>query len=406
MTSIQGLIVVCYAIIVAVWPIRLAVLEWILRRQRIVDARSPQFRQLVTPLVSVILPAKDEETYLALCLNSIRALTYPNIEILVVDDRSTDQTGAIALAIAATDPRVQVITIEELPEGWTGKTHALEFAAHRARGEWFLFLDADTQSSPESLAVMMEVARTHGAALVSVLPELRCETFWERVMQPLAAITLMQSFPLDAINNPESPVAFANGQYILIEASAYRAIGGHAAVRGRFVEDIAMAQRVKRMGRPIRVELVRGIVTCRMYASLGQIVRGWSRIFFDALERSPMRLALKLLDPLWFCQSGHLALLSSALMLATGGWGTFAWEIFGLSILHHVCMLLVFNKVYQASLVSTRWAAWFPLANFVIDWILIRALWMCLTGTVTWRGTSYPSSTGAQSFATRDKAPP
>ncbi len=93
-------------------------------------------------------------------------------------------------------------------------------------------------------------------------------------------------------------------------------------------------------------------------------------------------------------------------MLATGGWGTFAWEIFGLSILHHVCMLLVFNKVYQASLVSTRWAAWFPLANFVIDWILIRALWMCLTGTVTWRGTSYPSSTGAQSFATRDKAPP
>ena len=111
-----------------------------------------------------------------------------------------------------------------------------------ANGQWLLFLDADTLHAPESLEIMMEFARSHGAVLASLLPELRCETFWERVVQPLAAITLMQSFPLHAVNNDRSPLAFANGQYILIERTAYDAAGGHQGVRDRFVEDIAIAQ--------------------------------------------------------------------------------------------------------------------------------------------------------------------
>ena len=107
-------------------------------------------------------------------------------------------------------------------------------------------------------------------------------------MQPVAAITLMQSFPLHTVNNDRSPLAFANGQYILIERMAYEAAGGHHAVRDRFVEDIAIAERVKALGLPIRVALAREIVTCRMYASFGQVVRGWSRILYDALGRAPM----------------------------------------------------------------------------------------------------------------------
>ena len=125
------------------------------------------------------------------------------------------------------------------------------------------------------------------------------------MVQPVAAITLMQSFPLHTVNNDRSPLAFANGQYILIRRTAYDAIGGHEGVRDRFVEDIAIAKRVKRLGLPIRVALAQGIVSCRMYASFGQVVRGWSRIFYDALERSPWRVTLKLLDPIIFCQTGH-----------------------------------------------------------------------------------------------------
>src|SRR5262249_6971404 len=145
---------------------------------------------------------------------------------------------------------------------------------------------------------LMQYAHSHQAALVSVLPELRCETFWENIVQPLAGITLMQSFPLQLVNSARSPRAFANGQCILINREAYDAAGGHQAVRDRFVEDIGIAKRVKDLGFSIRVALAREVITCRMYSSLDQLVRGWSRIFYDSLERRAWRLGVKLLDPI------------------------------------------------------------------------------------------------------------
>jgi chlorobactene glucosyltransferase len=406
MTATQIAIIVVYAVIVAVWPIRLAVLEIILHRQQVLTPQSPHFDRPDPPLVSAILPAKDEETHLPDCLQSVRRQTYPNLEILVVDDRSTDRTGAIARDIAATDPRIRVLTIDELPEGWTGKTHALDSAARCARGDWLLFLDADTLHSPQSLGIMMEFARAHGAALVSLLPELRCETFWERVMQPLAAITLMQSFPLDAVNSVHSPLAFANGQYILINRTAYDAAGGHREVRDRFVEDIAIAQRVKALGLPIRVALARGIVSCRMYSSLKQLVVGWSRIYYDALERKPVRLALKLLDPIVFCQTGHLALAVSLVWLALDPGGKFARLLLCLGLVHHVLMFLVFLRVYRTSLPSSWWAVWYPVANLIADLILFRSLRMCFTGQVTWRGTDYGIASASPRLESREDSKP
>ncbi len=389
MTGTQVALLVAYAVIIAVWPIRLIVLAIIMRRQVVLTPRSARYARPNPPLVTAILPAKDEEAYVAECLLSLRRQTYPNLEILVVDDRSTDRTGEIAREIAAADPRVRVLTIDKLPPGWTGKTHALEHASCAANGQWLWFLDADTLHAPESLEIVMEFARSHGAVLASLLPELRCETFWERVVQPVAAITLMQSFPLHAVNNDRSPLAFANGQYILIERTAYDGAGGHQGVRNRFVEDIAIAQRVKALGLPIRVALARGIVSCRMYASFGQVVRGWSRILYDALGRNPWRVTLKLLDPAIFCQSGHLAIAVSLVLLALGKSTRFALLLFVLSVAHHFLMFLVFRRIFQAAVPRGRWAIWYPVANVVVDLILIRALRMCLTGKVTWRGTDY-----------------
>jgi chlorobactene glucosyltransferase len=389
MTGIQVALLVTYAIIIAVWPLRFLVLTIILRRQQALGPLSPQFNQTNPPLVTAILPARDEEVYLADCLQSIRRQAYPNLEILVVDDRSTDRTAEIAREIACADPRIRVLTIDSLPDGWTGKAHALEHGARFANGQWLLFLDADTLHAPESLGIMMEFARAQGAVLVSLLPELRCETFWERVVQPIAAITLMQSFPLQVVNNDRSPLAFANGQYILIERTAYDSAGGHQAVRDRFVEDIAIAERVKGLGLPIRVTLAHGIVSCRMYASFVQVVRGWSRIFYDALGRSPWRLAFKLFDPIIFCQTGHLALAVSVVLVACGQRGTFAISLLALSLAHHLFMYIVFRRIFQAAVSHSRWALWYPLANAVVDLILILALRMCLTGKVTWRGTDY-----------------
>jgi len=406
MTGIQTALLWAYAAIVAVWPIRLLVLEIVLRRQEALTPSSPRYDQPDPPLVSVILPAKDEEAYLAHCLQSVERLIYPHLEIIVVDDRSGDRTGEIAREIAAADPRIRVLTIDKLPPGWTGKTHALWFASQFARGQWLLYSDADTLHAPASLDIMMEYARTHQAALASLLPELRCETFWERIVQPLAGITLLQSFPLHEVHSDQSPRAFANGQYILIERAAYDSAGGHQAVRDRFVEDIALAERVKALGLPIRVALARGIVSCRMYASLAQLVLGWSRIFYDALGRSPVRLILKLLDPLFFCQSGHLALVASLILVALGRGGNFALCLLGCSLIHHFMMYLVFRRVFQASVNRRRWAAWYPLANLVIDLILIRAIRMSLTGKVTWRGTEYGVVAGPSGRATASSSTP
>src|SRR5262249_11518192 len=189
------------AALLRVWPIRHGGLSWPLRRIDLLTHRSPRFTQPNAPLVTAIVPAKDEESSLADCLASVCAQTYPNLEIIVIDDRSTDKTPEIARSFAESDSRVRVIAITDLPAGWTGKTTALQVASSEARGEWFWFLDADTRHAPENLAIVLEYARANNAALASLLPEMRCETFWEQVVQPLAGIVLIQSFPLFWVND-------------------------------------------------------------------------------------------------------------------------------------------------------------------------------------------------------------
>ena len=300
-------------------------------------------------------------------------------------------TGPAAIAgdFARADPRVRVITITDLPPGWTGKTHALQKAAEVARGDWFWFLDADTQFAPDNLLIVMEYARAHSAALASLLPEMRCETFWECVVQPLASIVLMQAFPLLLVNSERSSLAFANGQYILISRVAYEAAGGHRAVRDRFVEDIALAGRVKQLGFPIRVALARRLGSTRMYASLGQLAQGWSRILYDALGRSAWRILIRALDALVFSQSGHVALAAALWMLARGDAGPFPRWLLVMSLVHHLLAYTVMRRVYRLSVPRSRHVGWYPVGNLVLDWILLKAIWLCLTGRVNWRGTQY-----------------
>ena len=144
MSGTQVTLLWIYGAIIAVWPIRLIVLMVIIRRMEILTPRSPQYADLAPPLVSAILPAKDEELHLAGCLSSVCRQSYPNLEILVVNDRSTDRTEAIAREFASQDQRIRVLNIDHLPAGWTGKTHALHFATGEAGGRWLWFLDADT----------------------------------------------------------------------------------------------------------------------------------------------------------------------------------------------------------------------------------------------------------------------
>src|SRR4051794_13612787 len=153
MTSTQRTILGIYAALIAIWPIRHAVLTWAFPKLDYLNPRSPRFDAPDPPRVSAIIPAKDEEATIADCLASVRAQSYPDLEILVVDDRSDDRPPEIVRATAEGAPRVRLISIEAPPPGWTGKTHALHVAAGQAGGEWFWFLDADPRHEPESLAI-------------------------------------------------------------------------------------------------------------------------------------------------------------------------------------------------------------------------------------------------------------
>ena len=390
MTSTQLLILEIYAALIAIWPIRHLVLAWALPKLDYLTPRSPRYNQPDPPRVSAIIPAKDEQETIADCLTTVRAQSYPNLEILVVDDRSTDRTPEIVRAIAQSDPRVRLISIEDLPPGWTGKTHALHVAAGQAQGEWFWFVDADTRHEPDSLAIVLEYARSHDASLASLLPEMRCESFWESVAQPLLGIVLIQSYPLFWANDPTKKLAFANGQYILIRRDAYQLAGGHEGVRDKFVEDIYLARAVKGVGLSSRTAIAHGIGSTRMYTSLPQFIRGWSRILYDALGRNPWKLLLQGLDPLFFSQTAHVALVASLVMLALGRPpGAFPWWLLALSVAHHVLAYTCLKRLYVLTVPQTSHVAWYPLAGLVLDVILFRAIRMCLTGKVTWRGTAY-----------------
>ena len=383
-----------YAATIGMWVIRHVALSLIFRTVDFLTLRSPRISVAGLPRVTAIIPAKDEEATLADCLRSVCDQAYPELEILVANDRSTDRTAAIAAEFAAADPRVRLLNIEHLPAGWTGKTHALHVAAGQAGGEWLWFLDADTRHVPECLPIVMEYARREKAALASLLPEMRCGSFWEEVVQPLASVALVQSFPLFRVHNPKSRCYFANGQFILIRRDAYEACGGHEAVKDRLLEDIQLAGRVKALGLPIRVAMAMGISSTRMYTSLHQIVRGWARIFFDALDRRFGPVLWKALDPLIFSQPAHVAVVVAVVMLLVNGPSPFAWWLLALSVAHHLLAASVLYRLYRQIVAHPlRAALWYPLAGVVFDWIIVKALISCVTGRVTWRGTNYSATT-------------
>jgi hypothetical protein len=181
---------------------------------------------------------------------------------------------------------------------------------------------------------------------------------------------------------------------------AYVASGGHEAVRDRFVEDIYLAKKVKAAGLPIRVAVSTEISSTRMYTNLPQIVRGWSRILYDALGRRSLPLIGKVVEPLIFSQTGDVALIVSIAMLATGAAGPFGWWLLGLAIVHQILKTSVLYRMYKfSSPDAAAYALWYPLAGLVMDWVCARSIWMCLTGRVTWRGTAYgPRPENAPTF--------
>jgi chlorobactene glucosyltransferase len=256
-----------------------------------------------TPLVSVLIPARDEERGVEACLDSLSAQTYPRLEIIVIDDDSRDRTPEIVAAAAARDRRIRTRAVAGPPPGWTGKSFALVAGLDLARGAWLCFTDADTVHAPDAVRRAVGFAQASGTALLSLTSRQLTGSFWEKVVQPVVFGLLDRWFPLDRVNDPASPLAAANGIFILVRRDAYEAVGGHRAVAGEILEDVALARNVKRSGR--RIAFVDGadLVAARMYTGLRAIRLGWTKNLYALRGRRP-----------------GSALLSAAELLLTAVW--------------------------------------------------------------------------------------
>jgi len=225
------------------------------------------------PLISIIIPARNEEANLRSCLDSLVSQTGVSFEIIVVDDHSTDRTREIAESYAS----ARVLEAGPLPTGWTGKNNAVTTGAHAAHGSWFLFTDADTVHLPGSLARALREAEDHHADMLSYSPEQIAVTFWEMAVLPVVFAELARQYPPKKVSDPNSPEAAANGQYLLIRREAYEAIGGHAALASSILEDVALARAVKHSGRKIRFRYAADAVRTRMYRNFHQLREGWTK---------------------------------------------------------------------------------------------------------------------------------
>ena len=212
-------------------------------------------------------------------------------EVIVVDDESTDRTAAILGELASRVPKLKVLRAGELPAGWVGKNHAVAVGAAAASGDWLLFTDADTYHFPGAMKQALGDAAEHRAVLVSYSPEQEMETLWERALIPFVYCRLAAKFSFARVNDPALPDAAANGQFILLVREAYERAGGHGAIAGEVLEDVALARRVKAMGYGIYFTAPRSIVRTRMYRSFGAMWDGWTKNLYPLMGGRAMAVA-------------------------------------------------------------------------------------------------------------------
>src|SRR5713226_5714664 len=237
------------------------------------------------PIVSAIVPARNEEETITAAVESLAA--QPEIaEVLVVNDQSTDRTSDVLQSLTARFSKLWSFETGELPESWVGKNYALSKGAAAAKGHWLLFTDADAVHLPGSTGRALETAAKRDAAVVSYSPEQVMKTWWEKALIPFVYARLAQNFSYADVSDPSSPVAAANGQYLLIRRDAYEAIGGHRSVSGDVLEDVALARRAKQAGFRLYFAPGQGIARTRMYRSFAAMWQGWTKNLYRLLGGS------------------------------------------------------------------------------------------------------------------------
>ncbi len=339
-------------------------------------AASPQRR----PKVSILIPARDEAARICATLEAHVRTSCPAHEILVLDDHSTDDTAQQVAALAAQHPSIRLILGDPLPPGWGGKTWACDQLARQACGEVLVFTDADVEWLPEALPGVLALLENLPVDLLTVWPTQRTETWSERLVVPLMMFSICAYLPEIAVRKARfASLAAANGQCLVFRRGAYEQVGGHAAVRGEIIEDVALARRAKRQGLRLGMALGNGQIACRMYRGWREVLRGYAKNILAGHGGRPALLVVSTVMHLGLFVAPWIWLAVSA---ASGAWGPL-WQpalLAGLGVAARALTAAVTGEPRSRALLM-------PLAVLLMTAIAGQALWWQLRyGGPEWKG--------------------
>ncbi|HEX9500273.1 MAG TPA: glycosyltransferase [Thermoanaerobaculia bacterium] len=335
--------------------------------------RSPRH----TPLVSIVVPARNEAHIIERSVRAFLAQDYTNIEVIVVNDRSSDETGEILRRIG--DLRLTVIDGVEPPAGWLGKTWALQQGSMRASGDLLLFADADLIYAPPAVRAAVEYLESSDAAMAALLPYFEMRTFGEQVGMPMLAFFVFAGFPVWYSNRSNVVgLAIGGGAGNLIRSEVFESIGRFQALQGAIVDDVGLARLARRRGYPTRAVRADDLLSVRMYDGGRAVIDGFTKNAFPVLNRSYGGAAILL--ALLFV----LHLLPYGLAL-TGDWA--AIGVVAVSIMTRVALFQAFryrldNAIFLHPLMVVFWA-----------WIMLRSVWVTgIRREIRWRGRTYDAA--------------
>lgn len=331
------------------------------------------------PRVSIIIPARNEERNLEEALRSVLALDYDNLEIDVVDDRSTDRTGEILDRMAAAEPRLRVIHVKDLPQRWLGKNHALWLGAEKATGELLLFTDADVVLEPSTLRRAVGVMTKDGLDHLTASPEIERPSVWFEMFIGTFSLFFSLFTKPWKVKDPNSRSHVGIGAFNLVRAAAYRAAGGHRAIAMRPDDDLKLGKLLKTRG--FRQEFVfgQGMLRVEWYASVRELIQGLMKNAFSAVDYRVSVVFFSSLTQLAIMVWPFLALFLTS--------GATRWLNLG-----SVLVLFLLGWVNAPLAGVRRWhGIGFPVATLLFNYIVWRATLTTLKNDgIDWRGTHYP----------------
>jgi glycosyltransferase involved in cell wall biosynthesis len=331
------------------------------------------------PRVSILFAARDEEEKLPGALATLMQIDYPNLEVIAVDDRSKDSTGRILDEFAVAHPRLRVVHVPELPQGWLGKPHALQKAYEASSGDWLLFTDADVRFKPDALRRAVALSKAGDLDHLTLMGDVEMVGFWETVLITFFGMAFHIASDPHRVSNPNSRAYIGVGAFQLLRRTAYVGCGTHRRLAMEVVDDMKLGKIVKQAGYRSGAGIAQEFVAVRWHAGIGNLVRGVTKNFFAALGYSVALVAMLITGLL-------LANVMPVIGVMFGsGWirvfAAIAWMI----------ALIVHAGIDIGMRVSPLYALTHPFGALLLCYMLLRSTMVTLKqGGIIWRGTFYP----------------